>query len=472
MNTVHPIRTVQFGDGVFLRAFIDWMVQTMNDSGRFNGSICIVKPRPGDFAPAYKAQGMQYTVALKGILDGKRVDRLQRIECISDMVNPYEDFDAYLRLAENPELRCIVSNTTESGITDSPSDSPSDRPAPSFPGKLTQFLRHRYETAKTTGLSGLMILPCELIEDNAQRLLELVLGHARRWYADPDFERWLKADNTWIDTLVDRIVTGFTEAEKNRVFAETGFLDDLVAVAEPYHILALKGDESMESRLPLRESGVNAVWASDISPYRDLKVRLLNGSHTLMTMLALPKGAKTVHDALADPLIMEVLRAYQYGETIPVIRLPAGECQAYFKSVLERFSNPDLVHKLEGISAKTVAKFGARILPTVRGHARRTGKPAPFAALVLAAITWRYLTVDNLPDEAPALAAFTSRAELFSRDCEQGMASLLGPSGPWGDVESQCPGFAKASAESYRCILDQGFDEAMRRALVAGTQAP
>ncbi len=465
MNKRYPVKIVQFGEGVFLRAFIDWMVQTMNDSGRFEGGVCVVKPRPGDFSPAYAAQGMRYTVSLKGLLGGKRVDKRQRIECLSAMVNPYADFDGWLAQADNPDLVCVVSNTTESGIAPSPADRAEDRPTASFPGKLTQFLRRRYETFAGDPKRGLVVVPCELIERNSQILKELVLGHAARWYKDAAFETWLADANTWVDTLVDRIVTGFTEAEKARVLAEDGFEDDLVAVAEPYHILALQGPESLESVLPLRASGVNAVWAADISPYRDLKVRLLNGSHTLMTMLSLPLGAKVVHDALANKLVMEVLRAYQNAETIPVITLPKDQCEEYFASVLERFSNPDLVHKLEGISAKSVAKFGARIMPTVRGHYVRTGRPPVFAGLVLAALAWRYLQHFEIPDEPAAIAHFRTRAGLFASDPTAAMAELLGASGPWGDVNAQVPGFATAAAASFAVIRKDGFEAAMREAL-------
>jgi tagaturonate reductase len=465
MSERFPIRIVQFGEGVFLRAFIDWMVQTMNDSGHFGGSVCVVKPRPGEFSPAYAKQGMRYTVSLKGLLGGVRVDTRKRIDCLAAMVNPYDDFELMLALAENPELVCVVSNTTESGIAPSPSDRAGDRPAASFPGKLTQFLRRRYETFGGDPKRGLLVIPCELIEFNGRILKDLVLGHAARWYADSAFEAWLSEANTWIDSLVDRIVTGFTEAEKARVLAEEGFSDDLVAVAEPYHILALQAPESLESLLPLRASGVNVVWASDISPYRDLKVRLLNGSHTLMTLLSLPLGARVVHDALARPLVMETLRAYQRAETIPVIALSETQCEAYFASVLERFSNPDLVHKLEGISAKSVAKFGARILPTVRGHYARTGSAPVLAGLVLAALAWRYLQDFAIPDEPDAIAHIKSRAPLFASEPAAAMADLLGPAGPWGDVNAQVQGFAGAAALSFAAITGAGFEAAMREAL-------
>lgn len=465
MSAAYPVKILQFGDGVFLRAFIDWMVQTMNDAGTFGGAVCIVKPRPGAFAPAYRKQGMRYTVSIKGILAGERVERRQRIGCIGAMINPYEDYEAFLAQAANPELLCVISNTTESGIAPSPEDTATDRPPASFPGKLTAFLRHRYETFGGDPSKGLLILPCELIEDNAAILRSLVLGHAARWYADPAFEVWLKESNRWIDSLVDRIVTGFTEAEKAAILADESFEDDLVAVCEPYHILALRGSPELESILPLRASGINAVWAEDISPYRDLKVRLLNGSHTLMTMLSLPKGAKVVHDALKDGLVMEVLRAFQTAETIPVIALPGKQCHEYLATTLERFSNPDLVHKLEGISAKTVAKFAARILPSVRGHYARTGKPPVLAGLVLAAIAWRYLNVAELPDEPAAIAHFSSRKALFISNPETAFLSLLGSKGPWGDVAAAVPGFVAEAAWSYGMILSGGFDAAMRAAL-------
>jgi len=435
----YPVKIVQFGDGVFLRAFIDWMVERMNRAGRFGGGIAVVKPRPGDFSPAYAKQGREYSVALKGILDGKRVETRERVRSISRLVNPYADYGAYLAEAANPDLVCVVSNTTESGIAPSPADRAEDRPAPSFPGKLTQFLRARYEAFGGDPGKGLAIIPCELIESNAAILRDLVLDHAARWYSDPAFSAWLVDANSWIDSLVDRIVTGFTEAEKAAILAEEAFEDDLVAVAEPYHILALQAPESMEALLPLRACGLNVVWAPDIAPYRELKVRLLNGSHTLMALCGLSLGRKTVLECVGDPLLVGAVRAYQLGETIPTMgqagaaaAIGKAEAERYLEGVIERFSNPDLAHKLEGITSKSVAKFAARVLPTVRGQITMKGKAPVMASFILAALVDRYTSDAVLQDEAPAIAWFASRKGAFADDPQGAMRETLGPAGPWG----------------------------------------
>jgi tagaturonate reductase len=478
----YPVRILQFGDGVFLRAFFDWMVERMNGQGLFGGSVAVVKPRPGDFSPAYARQGNEYTVALKGILDGKRVETRERLHSIARLVNPYADFEAYLAEAANPDLVCIVSNTTESGICASSGDRAEDRPAPSFPGKLTQLLRARYEAFKGDPGKGLVIIPCELIEDNAQILKGLVLDHAARWYADPGFETWLREANSWTDSLVDRIVTGFTEAEKKAILAAEGFADDLVAVAEPYHLLALRGKPALGALLPFRAAGLNVVWAEDISPWRELKVRLLNGSHTLLALCGLALGRRIVLECVGDSLLMGAVRAYQLQETIPTMGgegspISAEEARRYLEGVIERFSNPDLAHKLEGIASKSVAKYAARIMPTVRGRVKATGRAPTMAAFILAALVDRYTSGAEglvVQDEPAAVDYFASRRSTFmaapSASLTAAFADALGPTGPWGGAsgglgtQAELGDLAEVAASWLARIRTAGMAEALAEA--------
>lgn len=460
-----PVKVLQFGDGVFLRAFVDWMVERMNRAGLFGGSVAVVKPRPGDFSPAYESQGNAYTVVLKGLRGGVLVDSRERVGAIRRLVNPYRDFEAFLAEARNPELVCVVSNTTEAGIAPAPGDGAGDRPAASFPGKLTQFLRARYETFAGAKDKGLAIIPCELLEDNAALLRDLVLGHALRWYADPAFAAWLTEANAWTDSLVDRIVPGFSEEERSRLLAEEGFDDGLLAVAEPYHLLALRGSGALEASLPLRAAGLNVVWAEDIAPYRELKVRLLNGGHTLLALCGLALGRSTVLECSKDAALMGALRAYQLGETIPTLA-PAlrGEAPAYLESVIERFSNPYLAHRLEGIASNSVSKYAARCLPTARlSVAAGRGAP-PLASLVLAALVDRYCSGAEVRDEEGVKAWFASRAGRFAEDPEGAMRDCLGEGGPFGGP----PGLgdlAERAAERLAAIRSEGMAGALRAAV-------
>jgi tagaturonate reductase len=308
------------------------------------------------------------------------------------------------------------------------------------------------------------MLPCELIEDNGRVLRDLVLDHARRWYADDGFSAWLRDATIWLDSLVDRIVTGFTETEKAAVFATEGFDDDLVVVAEPYHFLALRGPESLESALPLRASGLNVRWADDISPYRELKVRLLNGSHTLMALCGMPLGAVQVRDCLELPLLMAALKAYQLGETIPTMASPQKDCEEYLGSVLERFANPDLFHKLEGIATKSVAKWAVRIAPTIRAGAARTGRVPAIGSLILAALVDRYTSGNPPQDEAPAIAWFASRSRDFADSPETAMAEALSASGPWGG-DIAVAGLAADAASRLETIRRSGMAAALQAAI-------
>lgn len=473
----YPVRILQFGDGVFLRAFFDWMVAAMNSQGLFKGRVVIVKPRPGDFSPAYASQGPSWRVSLKGILDGKRVERRDLVSVVERLVNPYEDFEAYLEEGRNPDLAVIVSNTTESGIAAAPDDKASDRPALSYPGKLTQLLQARYEAFRGAADKGLVIIPCELIEDNASALKGLVLGHARDWYADPGFTAWLEKSCTWVDSLVDRIVTGFTEAEKAAILADEGVEDKLVAVAEPYHLLALRAPESMDRILPLKAAGLNVVWADDISPWRELKVRLLNGSHTLIALAGLAMGRKIVLECVGDPLLMEAVRTYQLLETIPTMGgkgSPIGkaEAEAYLEGVIERFSNPDLAHKLEGIASKSVAKYAARIMPTVRAQVAARGRAPVMASFILAALVDRYTSGAAVQDEAAPVAWFAARKAAFASASgpalTAALAEAIGPAGPWGNGGPGLEGSGDLAAQAGTWlgrIHKQGMEGALREAI-------
>ncbi|WP_437664765.1 tagaturonate reductase [Sorangium sp. So ce1182] len=459
-----PVRIVQFGDGVFLRAFIGWMVDRMNERADFDGAIAVVKPRPGDFHPAYARQQNRYNVVFKGLSAGCPEVARSRVESIARLVNPYEDFSAFLREADNPDLACVVSNTTESGIVRSADDRATDRPAASFPGMLTQLLRRRYETFGGDRNSGIIVMPCELIESNGATLRSIVLEHADRWYGDARFLRWIEGANRFVDTLVDRIVSGFSEEERAIAAAETGVDDELLVVAEPYHLLAIKGPAELDRILPLRRAGLNAVWADDISSYRLLKVRLLNGSHTFMTMCGLSMGLENVLGCMNHATLRQGLHALHALETLPCTPLPRADSEAYLASTLERFANPFLDHRLASISLGSVAKWRARLMPPLLDCAALRGEAPVLLSFSLAALTYRYVSCPDLRDEPSAVARFTALSGLLDSDPRRVAREVVASAGLWGDDLARVPGLQELVGAQLADITSLGMGAALRKA--------
>lgn len=364
-------KIIQFGTGNFLRGFADQFIDDLNKKGLFDGKIVIVSPTDSKNVDTINSQHGRYNLILRGIENGSRVSETKLIESISRAVNPYRDFDEFISLAAEPSLKFIISNTTESGIVFDDSCSYDDRPASSFPAKLTQFLYARFRN----GLNGFIILACELIDDNGKILKEYVLRYAQKWCLGKDFIDWLTSENKFCNTLVDRIVTGFPKDEAKSIFTELGYSDALLDTAEPYHLWVIEDD--LEYVLPLKKAGFNVIWADDISPYKKIKVRVLNGAHTSLVFPSLLCGVQTVGDSLKDDLLNEYLNTCIFKCILPTLDNSADSVD-FANSVLERFANPYIRHMWKSISLNSVSKFKARVLPSVEDYMKLKGEmPLP-----------------------------------------------------------------------------------------------
>jgi tagaturonate reductase len=464
--TPYPARILQFGGGNFLRAFVDWMVQGMNERVGFCGSVRLTKATRGTFPAAFARQGFSYNVVVRGKDGTGSVSRRDRVTCISGASNSYTDFDGFLGDAADPNLEVIVSNTTEAGLVYVESDQSADRPASSFPGKLTQFLRARFVAFGGSRESGVLVLPCELVEKNGSTLRLFVRQHARRWYDDDAFDVWLADDCTWLDTLVDRIVPGHDPEERATCCAQTGFDDELLVVAEPYHLLVIGGPER-EDVLPLRKAGFNVVWTNDVAPYRTRKVRILNGGHTLLAMVGLGLGVASVRDALEHPLLGRALEAFYSREVLPLIPLPEKEVEAYRAAVIDRFANPFVVHKLADIALNSVSKYAARILPTARQHTEKLHEAPAFASFALAALLDRYLYTSGVVDVPAVLAQFEEIAARHGSSPRDAARAALSSEALWGrDVVIPSEVQVRATEMLVR-IREHGMREALE-ALLSG----
>lgn len=382
----YPEKVLQFGEGNFLRGFVDWMFNKLNSKGLFNGSVVLVQPISGGMINVINRQDGLYTLLLRGIQNGKVVNNKELITAISRGINMYSDFEEFMKLAENPELKVIVSNTTEAGISYQPGDRMDDTPPASFPGKLTVFLYHRFKAFDGDMNKGFIIMPCELIDRNGDNLKKIVLRLAKEWGGGNNFEEWVEKANYFLNTLVDRIVTGYPKDEIENITETLGYQDNLVDTGEIFHLWVVEGDKKLEKELPFKDAGLNVIWTDDMEPYRTRKVRILNGAHTMTVLAAYLYGLDTVGECLDDKLINTYMKKGIFEEIIPTLNLPENELKQYAKDVIERFSNPFIKHYLLSISLNSVSKFKTRVLPSIIEYVNRRDELPQILTFSLAAL--------------------------------------------------------------------------------------
>lgn len=381
---------IQFGEGNFLRGFADYFLHILNENGLYDGKAVVIQPRPGGRVAELNAQDCKYNLYLRGIENSQVVANHYLIESISRCIDPYKDFDAYISLAEKPDFRFIISNTTEAGIVFDPSCRLDDKPCVSFPGKLTQLLYHRYRS----GLKGFIFLPCELIDGNGDELKACILKYAGLWDLEDSFIAWINTENTFANTLVDRIVTGYPSDETAQLHPDDKYLD----TAEIFHLWVIEGN--FEDELPFRKAGFNVIWTDDVKPYKKTKVRILNGAHTSIVTGALLCGIETVGECMEDNTVSRFLHRCMTEEILPTIG-ETDENIRFASDVVDRFRNPYIRHKLRSIALNSVSKFSVRVLPTLLEHREQTGKLPKLLTLSLANLIYFYK--NDTPDDDKAV---------------------------------------------------------------------
>ena len=383
---------IQFGEGNFLRGFFDYFLDVMNKNGLYEGKAVVIQPREGGKCALLNAQDCRYNLYLRGMENGEVKQEHHYIESISRGIDPYKNYEDYLALADNPDLRFVVSNTTEAGIAFDESCSFSDKPCKGFPAKLTQLLYRRY----TNGLEGFVFLPCELIANNGDALKKCILQYAELWGIEEGFTKWLNEKNTFANTLVDRIVTGYPDDGTEEKHPEDKFLD----AAELFHLWVIEGD--FENELPLKKAGFNVVWTDDAKPYKKIKVRILNGAHTSLVAGALLSGIETVGEAMADDTASAFLKKAMDEEILPVVGRNEDSI-SFANSVFDRFRNPFIRHKWRAISLNSVSKFSVRVLPTILEYKEKYGEYPKYLSRSLAYLIYFYKN-DTPDDNADAVA--------------------------------------------------------------------
>lgn len=368
-----PIKIVQFGEGNFLRGFVDYMVDIANEKGHFDGNIAIVKPILYGNLDSFHNQDCNYTVLLRGQEDGQKQVIKRIVTSVEDAVNPFVEYDKYAGLAKLDTLRFIVSNTTEAGIVYDDSDQFELNPPKSYPGKLTKFLYDRFQHFNGDTSKGLVILPVELIDDNGLHLKDAVFKLAKLWSLNEKFIVWLSESCVFGSTLVDRIVTGYPREEAEELWQEFGYEDNLIVTGEPFALWVIETDKPIEDELPLNKAGLPVIFTDNHKPYKQRKVRILNGAHTSFTLASYLAGNDYVGESMKDEDISSFIRSTLFDEIIPTLNLPKEDLISFAESVKDRFENPFIKHALLSISLNSVSKWRARCLPSLLDYVEKCG---------------------------------------------------------------------------------------------------
>lgn len=401
-KTIRPERVIQFGEGGFLRGFVDWILQIANEKTDFDGSVVVVQPIEKGMCALLEEQNCVYTHVMRGLQNGAPTVEKKFIDVISRTVEPYKDWASFIALAENPDFRFVVSNTTESGICFEGEDTPEKAPFITFPAKVTLLLKKRFDL----GLGGFVFLPCELINKNGETLKKYILEYAKLWGYGEDFIAFVENQNTFCNTLVDRIVTGFPRDEK----IDVGYTDNMLNTSELFHLWVIEGERDFLKELPLDQTGLNIIVTDDLERYRTRKVRILNGAHTSMIPYAMLEGIETVGDCMDDENMSAFVKKCVYDEIIPTLDLPKEELIDYADNVFERFRNPFIKHLCASISLNSVSKFKVRVLPSLLEYIKRTGEKPSYLLTSFAKLIEFYKT--DMPNDDPAVCEFMKSASV------------------------------------------------------------
>lgn len=470
-----PIRVLQFGEGNFLRAFVDYMIDIANEQGKFDGDVVLVKPIEFGSLDRFHEQECQYTVQLRGIVDGepKRINRV--VTSVADAVDAYGEYEKYADYAKLDTLRFIVSNTTEAGIVYDDTDRLEMNPPKTYPGKLTKFLYERYKHFNGAMDKGLVMLPVELIDDNGIHLKECVQKFAELWKLEDEFKTWLNEACVFTSTLVDRIVTGYPRDEAEELCKEFGYQDNLIVTGEPFALWVIESDKDISKEFPLPDAGLPVIFTDNQKPYKQRKVRILNGAHTSFVLASYLCGNDIVLESMQDELVLNFMKSTIFDEVIPTLTLPKQDLLDFAEAVITRFNNPYVKHALLSISLNSVSKWRARCMPSFLGYIEKEGKLPEHLTFSLAALMAFYTGSEirdkalighrdgaeyNILDDASVLEFF---AENSGKDAGEYAHAVLSNTAFWGEDLSEISGVEDAVTSYMTDIRALGMRKAMEK---------
>jgi tagaturonate reductase len=470
-------RILQIGEGVFLRAFADWMINETNRQGLLGSKVVVASPIPGAVIEKLNRQNGLYTVHLRGLQKKESVERTDLVTCISRGIDPKTQWQDFLACAANPDLRIMISNTTEVGIADVSEPNGPDVCPISFPGKVTAFLYERFRRFNGAADKGLIIIPCELIERNGDKLKALVLRRSGAWNLGQNFSEWLRSSNHFLCSLVDRIVTGYPQDEIAELTKKLHYTDELMDTAETYHLWAIEGSAELAEEFPLHKAGCNVIWTDDLEPYRLRKVRILNGAHTLTTLPAYLCGKNNVLEFMQDPTLHTYITKGIFEEILPTLDVP--EARQFAEDVIDRFSNPHIHHLLLNISVNSISKFKVRLLPSLIEYRYRKQVLPRILTFSLASLIafYRGTEIENgallghrdgepylVRDERKFLEIIAAAWRQYDKcqeiDCL--LNRILGQEIFWGQDLEQIPGFTATVGKHLEAILGKGMAAAVK----------
>ncbi|MBO5679492.1 MAG: tagaturonate reductase [Bacteroidaceae bacterium] len=469
-KAIRPEKVIQFGEGNFLRAFVDWIIYNMNEKTDFNGSVVVVQPIEKGMIDMLNAQDCLYHVNLQGLDNGEPVNSLTKIDVISRALNAYTQTDEFMQLAEQPEMRFVISNTTEAGIAFDPACKLSDKPASSYPGKLTQLLYHRFCHFQGDMSKGLIVFPCELIFLNGHKLKECILQYIDLWELGDEFKHWFLNACGVYATLVDRIVPGFPRKEIDAIKTKLDYDDNMVVQGEFFHLWVIEAPASIADEFPADKAGLNVLFVPSEEPYHERKVTLLNGPHTVLSPVAYLSGINIVRDACQHPVVGQYINKVMCEELMETLNLPKEELQKFAADVLERFVNPFVDHQVTSIMLNSFPKYETRDLPGLKTYLARKGELPKGLVLGLAAIITYYkggVRADGaeiVPNDAPEIMALLK--ELWATgDTRKVAEGVLAEVSIWKSNLNTIPGLTDLVVQYLDSIQSVGMLETVKSIL-------
>ncbi len=462
-------KVIQFGEGNFLRAFIEWIIWKTNQKTDFNGSVVVVQPIEKGMVSWLNEQDGLYHLNLQGLQNGEPVNSLDLIDVISRGLNPYEDFEAYLKLAEQPEIRFVISNTTEAGIAFDPACKLDDKPASSYPGKLTQLLYHRFQYFKGAADKGLIIFPCELIFENGKHLKECIREYIKLWNLGEAFSAWFENSCGVYSTLVDRIVPGYPRDTAAELCERAGYDDHLLDKAEIFHLWVIEAPKEVAAEFPADKAGLHVLFVPSEAPYHERKVTLLNGPHTVLSPVGYLSGLNTVKECCEDPEIGQFVKKVMYDELLPTLNLPESELLQFAGDVVERFRNPFVKHFVTSIMLNSFPKFKTRDLPGLKTYLERKGELPKGLVLGLAGICTYYKggkrgEDEIVPQDDEKIIGLLK--DLWATgDVRKVAQGVLADDFIWGEDLNAIPGLTDLLAADLALIQAEGMRAAVKSIL-------
>ena len=461
-----PIKVVQFGEGNFLRAFVDYIIDKLNAEADFNAGVAVIQPLAGGLINMLNEQDGLYNLFMKGVKKGQQIEERRTITCIQKGINPYEDYQEFLDLAKEPELSFLISNTTEAGIAYDENDTLKGYPHKSFPAKVTALLYERFNFFNGDKKKGLTIIPCELINYNADTLKSIILKYAQLWHLEEDFVQWVEQNNDFHNTLVDRIVPGYPKDDIESYQSQLEYEDKLIVSAEVFLLWVIEGDEKLKVKIPFDKIDENIQVVKDMQPYRTRKVRILNGAHTTMVPFSLLYGNETVKETIDNDFTGEFVQKAVFEEINPTLDLSEEELKSFANEVFDRFRNPFIKHQLASIALNSISKFKVRVLPSLLAYQKKYQKLPVHLTFALACLLrfykgeWRG-EVLPVKDDEEVVSQIRKIWELNSY--KEVAAEILGNQSFWGEDLTKVPKLEERIIQALDLIELKGVEEAFRR---------